>query len=48
LDDLPAVADGLPCDYVFSRAYDLQSEHDVIVDKDSVDLWVQIRWREQK
>jgi hypothetical protein len=52
LDDLAAVADGLPCDYVFSRAYDfrrhLQSEHDVIVDKDSVDLWVQVRWREQK
>ncbi|KAJ7350372.1 hypothetical protein DFH08DRAFT_108248 [Mycena albidolilacea] len=52
LDDLAAVADGLLCDYVFSRAYDLrrhlQSEHDVIVDKNSVDMWVQVRWREQK
>ncbi|KAJ7350369.1 hypothetical protein DFH08DRAFT_108230 [Mycena albidolilacea] len=52
LDDLAAVGDGLPCDYVFSRAYDfrrhLQSEHDVIVDKNSVDMWVQVRWREQK
>jgi len=51
LDDLAVVPAGPPCDYVFSRAYDLrrhlQSEHDVVVDKDSVDLWVRVRWPEQ-
>ncbi|KAF7362145.1 hypothetical protein MVEN_00560500 [Mycena venus] len=51
LDGLTVAQTGPPCDYVFSRAYDfrrhLQSEHNVIFDKKSVDLWVQKRWPEQ-
>lgn len=48
LNGLASVQAGPRCDYVFSRAYDfrrhLQSEHGVVVDKDSVDRWV--RWPE--
>ncbi|KAJ6495668.1 transcription factor iiia [Mycena vitilis] len=44
LSGLAPVQTGPPCDYVFSRAYDfrrhLQSEHNVVVDKDGVDRWL--------
>ncbi|KAJ7668494.1 hypothetical protein DFH06DRAFT_1181869 [Mycena polygramma] len=44
LGGLAGVQSGPDCDYVFSRAYDfkrhLQSEHNVVVDKDSVDRWL--------
>lgn len=46
LNGLASVQTGPPCEYVFSRAYDfrrhLQSEHGVVVDKDSVDRWVRL------
>lgn len=40
--------DGLACDYVFSRAYDLRRHlhavHDIVVHKESVDRWALVRW----
>ena len=39
--------DEAPCEYVFGRAYDLRRHlgavHDIILDKDIVDLWAQNR-----
>ncbi|KAF7375899.1 Transcription factor IIIA [Mycena sanguinolenta] len=51
LDGLAVAQAGLSCEYVFSRAYDfrrhLHSQHDLVLDKHTVEHWVRGRWSEQ-